>query len=53
MLPLTRRAKYPPLISWEVFVGGVPFSMTRGIIFGLISANKFAKLDPMEASRYE
>ncbi|HDR4588641.1 TPA: ABC transporter permease [Bacillus cytotoxicus] len=46
-------AKWPPLVSWEVVVGGVLFSMTLGIIFGLIPANKAAKLDPFEALRYE
>ncbi|MEC2393751.1 FtsX-like permease family protein, partial [Bacillus toyonensis] len=45
-------AKWPPLVSWEV-VGDVLFSMTLGIIFGLIPANKAVKLDPIEALRYE
>ncbi|MEH7461904.1 ABC transporter permease [Bacillus thuringiensis] len=46
-------AKWPPLVSWEVVVGGVLFSMTLGIIFGVIPANKAAKLNPIEALRYE
>lgn len=46
-------AKWPPLVSWEVVLGGVLFSMTLGVIFGLIPANKAAKLDPIEALRYE
>ena len=41
-------AKWPPLVSWEVVVGGVLFSMTLGIIFGLIPANKAAKLDQLK-----
>ncbi len=46
-------AKWPPLVSWEVVIGGVLFSITLGVIFGLIPANKAAKLDPIEALRYE
>ncbi|MDG4658563.1 ABC transporter permease [Ectobacillus antri] len=46
-------AKWPPLVSGQVVLGGVLFSMTLGIIFGLIPANKAAKLDPIEALRYE
>ncbi|MFD0769224.1 ABC transporter permease [Bacillus sp. CGMCC 1.60114] len=46
-------AKWPPLVSGQVMIGGVLFSMTLGIIFGLIPANKAAKLDPIDALRYE
>ncbi|MBO0960959.1 ABC transporter permease [Neobacillus sp. MM2021_6] len=46
-------AKWPPLVSGKVVIGGVLFSMTLGIIFGLMPANKAAKLDPIDALRYE
>ncbi|PLR95931.1 ABC transporter permease [Bacillus sp. T33-2] len=46
-------AKWPPLVSGQVVIGGVLFSMALGIIFGLMPANKAAKLDPIDALRYE
>lgn len=50
---VSKFANWPPLVSWKVVVGGVLFSMVLGIIFGLLPANKAAKLEPIEALRYE
>lgn len=46
-------AGWPSLISWQVVLGGVVFSMIIGIVFGLLPANKAAKLNPIESLRYE
>ncbi|QPZ41278.1 sporulation-delaying-protein transporter subunit SkiZ [Bacillus halotolerans] len=46
-------AGWPSLVSWQVVCGGVLFSMLIGVIFGMLPANKAAKLDPIEALRYE
>lgn len=46
-------AGWPSLISWQVILGGLLFSMVIGVIFGILPANKAAKLDPIESLRYE
>ncbi|MBO1514546.1 ABC transporter permease [Metabacillus bambusae] len=46
-------AGWPPLISWQVVVGGLLFSMLIGVVFGLLPANKAARLSPIESLRYE
>lgn len=46
-------AGWPSLISWQVVLAGILFSMVIGIIFGLLPANKASKLDPIESLRYE
>ncbi|WP_059172451.1 ABC transporter permease [Bacillus sp. FJAT-27445] len=46
-------AGWPSLISWQVVLGGVLFSMVIGVVFGILPANKASKLDPIESLRYE
>jgi putative ABC transport system permease protein len=46
-------AKWPSLVSIEVIIGAILFSIFLGIIFGIMPANKAAKMEPIDALRYE
>lgn len=46
-------AKFPPLVSPLTILIAVGFSAAIGIFFGLYPAKKAARMDPIEALRYE
>lgn len=48
---IAKLAKWPPLVSWWTAVLAFTFSAAIGIIFGLLPANKAAKMNPIDALR--
>lgn len=50
---IAKFAKWPPLVSWTTVVIAFLFSSAVGLFFGIYPASKAAKLDPIEALRYE
>lgn len=46
-------AKWPPLVSWTTVLIAFLFSSAVGVFFGLYPASQAARMDPIEALRYE
>ena len=46
-------AGWPTIISWNVIILAFLFSLVVGLFFGLYPANKAARLNPIDALRYE
>ncbi len=45
--------KWPAMVSWSVIQLAVTLSLVTGLVFGLYPASRAARMDPVEALRYE
>ncbi len=53
MLGITAWADWTPYVSFKTVTLAVAFSVGTGIVFGLLPAIRAARLDPIDALRYE